>query len=293
MSSGNGPILVPIDFSEQSFIALSQSYNLARLTNSPIRLLHVIDQDFFSSITEGLLSQYNYGDTIKEDLQNRLDEIAVKIKQEQNIVAFTNLRTGKIYNEIIEESKDSSASLIVMGTMGSSTLMKKFMGSNASRVIREAECPVITIKGTEHRKGCDNILLPLDLTKETKEKVSKVIELARLYKSHVHIVTILESDDEFILKKLERQMEQVKEFVEGEDIPCSVAFSKSDNVAEGINEYAKQLNADLVVIMTQQELNFSDLFLGPKAQEVINLLDIPVLCIRPLKRKDLTEFVLS
>lgn len=293
MSSGNGPILVPIDFSEQSFIALSQSYNLARLTNSPIRLLHVIDQDFFSSITEGLLSQYNYGDTIKEDLQNRLDEIAVKIKQEQNIVAFTNLRTGKIYNEIIEESKDSSASLIVMGTMGSSTLMKKFMGSNASRVIREAECPVITIKGTEHRKGCDNILLPLDLTKETKEKVSKVIELARLYKSHVHIVTILESDDEFILKKLERQMEQVKEFVEGEDIPCSVAFSKSDNVAEGINEYAKQLNADLVVIMTQQELNFSDLFLGPKAQEVINLLDIPVLCIRPIKRKDLTEFVLS
>jgi|CXWJ01.1.fsa_nt_gi nucleotide-binding universal stress UspA family protein len=293
MSSGNGPILVPIDFSEQSFIALSQSYNLARLTNSPIRLLHVIDQDFFSSITEGLLSQYNYGDTIKEDLQNRLDEIAVKIKQEQNIVAVTNLRTGKIYNEIIEESKDSSASLIVMGTMGSSTLMKKFMGSNASRVIREAECPVITIKGTEHRKGCDNILLPLDLTKETKEKVSKVIELARLYKSHVHIVTILESDDEFILKKLERQMEQVKEFVEGEDIPCSVAFSKSDNVAEGINEYAKQLNADLVVIMTQQELNFSDLFLGPKAQEVINLLDIPVLCIRPIKRKDLTEFVLS
>lgn len=293
MGSGNGPILVPIDFSDQSFIALSQSYNLARLTNSYIRLLHVIDQDFFSSLTEGLFSQYNYGDTIKEDLQKRLDEIAVKIKQEQKIVAVTNLRTGKIYNEIIEESKDCDASIIVMGTMGSSTLMKKFLGSNASRVIREAECPVITIKGTEHRKGCDNILLPLDLTKETKEKVSKTIEIARLYKSHVHIVTILESDDEFIIKKLERQMEQVKEFVESENISCSTACIKNDDVAQGINDYAKEINADLVVIMTQQELNFSDLFLGPKAQEVINLLDIPVLCIRPVKRKDLTEFVLS
>lgn len=293
MSSENGPILVPLDFSPQSFIALSQSYNLARLTGTPIRLLHVIDQDFFSSLTEGLLSQYNYGDTIREDLQNKLDEIAVTIKTEQNIIATTNLRTGKIYHEIIEESVDCSASLIIMGTMGSSTLMKKFLGSNASRVIREAECPVITIKGTEHRKGCENILLPLDLTKETKEKVTKTIELARLYKSNIHIVTIIESDDEYILNKLERQMEQVKEFVEAAEIPCTTSCIRNDNVAEGINEYAKQVNADLVVIMTQQELNFTDLFLGPKAQEVINLIDIPVLCIRPVKRKDMTEFVLS
>lgn len=293
MSSENGPILVPLDFSSQSFIALSQSYNLARLTNSPLRLLHVIDQDFLSSLTEGFLSQYNYGDTIKEDLQNKLDEIAVKLKDEQNIIATTSVRTGKIYNEIIEESNDCNASLIIMGTMGSSTLVKKFLGSNASRVIREAECPVITIKGTAHRKGCENILLPLDLTKETKEKVNKTIELARLYKSHVHIVTILENDDEFIIKKLERQMDQVKEFVEAENIKCSTACIQNDEVAEGIHEYAKLVNADLVVIMTQQESNFTDLFLGSKAQELINLLDIPVLCIRPVKKKDLTEFVLS
>lgn len=293
MNSENGPILVPVDFSKQSFIALSQSYNLAKLTNSALRLIHVIDQDFFSSITENFLSEPNYADTLKDDLQNKLDQLAVKIKSEQGIAATSILRTGKIYHEIVEESSACNASLIIMGTMGSSTLMKKFLGSNASRVIREAQCPVITIRGTQHRIGCEHIVLPLDLTKETKEKVNKTIELSRLYKSHVHLVTIIEDNDEFIVKKLERQMDQVKAFFEKESIPCTTAFVENDNVAEGINEYAKKVNADLVVIMTQQEVDFTDLFLGSKAQEVINLLDIPVLCIRPVKRKDLTEFVLS
>ncbi|MBK7856975.1 MAG: universal stress protein [Bacteroidetes bacterium] len=86
-------------------------------------------------------------------MQNKLDEIAVKLKDEQNIIATTSVRTGKIYNEIIEESNDCNASLIIMGTMGSSTLVKKFLGSNASRVIREAECPVITIKVPHTAKG--------------------------------------------------------------------------------------------------------------------------------------------
>jgi nucleotide-binding universal stress UspA family protein len=293
MSSENGPILVPVDFSKQSFIALSQSYNLARLTNSSLRLIHVVDQDFFSSFTEGFLAESNYANSFKNDLQNKLDQLAVKIKTEEGIKATTILRTGKIYHEIVEESATCNASLIIMGTMGSSTLMKKFLGSNASRVLREAQCPVITIKGTEHRKGCDHIVLPLDLTKETKEKVNKAIELAQLYKSHVHLVTIVENNDEFIVRKLERQMEQVKDFFDAEKVPCTTAFVENENVAEGINEYAQKVNADLIVIMTQQEVDFTDLFLGSKAQEVINLLDIPVLCIRPVKRKDLTEFVLS
>ena len=46
MAALKNHILVPIDFSEQSFIALGQSYNLAKLTKATLTLIHVIDDSF-------------------------------------------------------------------------------------------------------------------------------------------------------------------------------------------------------------------------------------------------------
>ena len=57
-------------------------------------------------------------------------------------------------------------------------------------MVRESKHPVITIRGKVHRDGCKTILLPLDLTKETREKVNKAIELAKIFKRrhtyHLH-----------------------------------------------------------------------------------------------------------
>ena len=81
-------IISPIDFSEQSFIALSQTYNLARKTNCNIRLLHVIDQDFISHLTSGMFGNENYADQMRSDIQRRLDELSVKINKEENITTL-------------------------------------------------------------------------------------------------------------------------------------------------------------------------------------------------------------
>lgn len=293
MSTENRVILVPLDFSEQSLIALSQSYNLAKLTKSDLRLVHIIDQDFISGLAETILSKYNYEDQLRDDIQKKLEELSVKVKKEQGINTSINIRTGKIYHEIVEESNDIKASMIIMGTTGASTLKKKFLGSNAARVIKEALCPVITIKGHEHRPGCRHIVLPLDLTKETREKVDKCIELAKLFGSTIHIVSVLETDDEFIINKLTRQLEQVKSVVESFDVSYTGELIQANDVPLGIIEYAKKVNADLIVIMTQNESNITDLFIASAAQEVINNSDIPVLCLRPTVKSSIVEFVTS
>ena len=76
-----------------------------------------------------------------------------------------------MYEQIIDVAEMLSADLIVMGTNGTpQEVMKRVIGSNAERVVRSAHCPVITIKGKDHKNGCENIILPLDLEKQTKEK---------------------------------------------------------------------------------------------------------------------------
>ncbi len=293
MSASRTQILVPVDFGEQSQIALKQSFNLAKLTNAELTLVNVIDDDTISSVKDLMEKGYNIESQLRADMFNKLRDLASEIEKDTGLRVNISVRTGKIYEEIAELASEIDASMIIMGTQGPVGLKKRFLGSNASRVVRGAACPVITIKGKQHRPGCKHILLPLDLTKETKEKVNKAIEFARLFNSEIHIVTIVKSDDEFIMNKLTRQMEQVKAFIVDEGFPCTSEFIDGDEVAEEVIKAASSREADLIMIMTQQEVGWVDLFLAPSAMEIINLSEIPVLSIRPMSRKNTSEFVIS
>ncbi len=281
MSNFTNQILVPIDFSEQSLIALSQSYNLARLSRNDIVLIHVIDDTSYVPFL-----QKKEDKEAEKRIQSELQKLAEETTKAIGVKVSTLIRKGKVYEAIQEAAEELKCSFIVMGTNGS-VGFKKFIGSNALRVIREAPCPVITIKGKKHRAGCKNIVLPLDVTKQTKEKVRNAIEFASLFGSAIHLITVLNTDDEFIVNKLKRQMKQVHEHIREHNISCTLEFILGDDIAEEVIQYAEKNKSDLIMIMTQQEVNWTDLmFISSSAQEIINGTDIPVLSIRPLERKD-------
>lgn len=275
-------ILVPIDFSEQSQIALSQSYNLARLTKATLTLMHVMEETFHLPFFAA--KQFDKG--MEKKIYKELDKLGHEVMMKVGVKVEILVVRGKVYEEIEIAAKKLKCSFIVMGTNGSR--YKKFIGSNALRVIREAPCPVITIKGKKHRPGCKHIVLPLDMSKETKEKVTKAIEIAKLFGSIINLVTILTTDDEFIVNKLKRQMDQVHGFVMQHDVPCTVEYIPGSDISEEIIKYSKKIKADLIMIMTQQEMNWTNMFISSQAQEIINSSDIPVLSVRPVVRKNTT-----
>ena len=282
MAGFKNHILVPIDYSEQSIIALEQSYNLARLTKADLTLINVIEESFH-------LPFFNKPEDkgLEKKIKKELEKLASETMKKVNIRVDFIVSRGKVYEEINKAAKKLKSSFIIMGTNGSIGI-KKFIGSNTLRVIREAPCPVISIKGKKHRFGCRNIVLPLDLTKESREKITKSIEIATLFSSTIHLVTILNTDDEFIVKKLQRQMSQVHDFIKEHKIICTVEFIHNDDVTKSIVDYAKKIKADLLMIMTQEE-NWTDLmFISSSAQLIINSSDIPVLSIRPKEKKTST-----
>lgn len=286
-------IIVPVDFSEQSNIALSQSYNLARLTGSAITLLHVVDEDMFSSMLSMFTDKEKQMELLMTGVKVKMDDLAKDVHAKSGLEVEIRIEHGKIYEQVVKVAEELKANFIIMGTNGPTTLRKKFIGSNAVRVINEAHCPVITIKGKEHRSGCETIVLPLDLTKETKEKVGKCVEIAKFFNSQVKVVSVIETGDEFLINKLTRQMEQVVDFIRDNNITCEGELLHHKNVSETVIEYCTKVKADLLIIMTQQELQWNDFFIGTKSQYVINHCDIPVCSIRPLERRDTTEFVIS
>ncbi len=291
MIQSTNKILVPIDFSEQSMIALEQSYNLAKKYNAEITLLHVIEDG--SLISKFFTAKQH--DDLKAKVQKDLDIIATDVTKKTKTVVNTLVAKGSAYEKINEVAELINATMIVMGTNGEINLKKKFIGSNSLRVVRESKIPVITIRGKKHRKGIENIVLPLDLSKETREKVGMAVELSKLFNGAViHVVSVLITSDEFLVNKLSRQLGQVKSFLEKEGVECTAEIVKGvkgdDSLAENILEYAEKVEGDLIMIMTQQEIDFTKYFVGSSAQEIINSSFIPVLSIRPAFRKDKSFF---
>lgn len=285
-------IIVPIDFSEQSIIALSQTYNLARMSSADITLLHVIDEALFSSVLHLFSAKEDQEELLRLGIQVKLNDLANEARAKSGLEFKTRIEKGKIYEVVAAVATELNASFIVMGTSGETTIKKKFIGSNAIRVISDAPCPVITIKGKQHRTGCNIIVLPLDLSKETKEKVTKCVEIARFFNSTVKVMSVIDTEDEFLVNKLERQMDQVVEFIANHQINCTGEFYKHKDISEGVIEYSEKINADLIIIMTQKESDWT-VFVSTESQQIINNCEIPVCSIRPIERKDTTEYVIT
>ncbi len=280
MKHPNKKILVPIDFSSQSFIGLEQAYNLAKINNAQISLLHVINE-------AGPLWSI-YSDEEKQDItdkmRNKIFEFAHKLIKDENFKLQVLIRKGKLCDTILRISETQDFDFIVMGTSTADNIKKKIIGSNALRVVSEAYCPVITIKGKHFRAECNNIILPLDLTKETKEKVTNALHFARLFNAKIFVVSIVPMEDELLLKKLNTQLKQVEDFLTNANVECSSELirCKDESRAECLINYIHEKKGDLIIITThQQPFGIFKYFLGSFAQEIIHGVDIPVMSIVP------------
>jgi nucleotide-binding universal stress UspA family protein len=169
-----------------------------------------------------------------------------------------------------------------MGTHGVSGFEEFFIGSNAFRVVTEATCPVLSVQKHSIKPGFNRILLPIDSSSSSLEKVRYAAEIAKKYNSTILILGILSVADDDAAAKLEIRLEQVEEFLDKKDVNFESSVVEGENLASISLKQAKKLKADLICIMTEQEENLTGLFLGPYAQQVVNHSKIPVLSIKPL-----------
>ncbi|TAL58658.1 MAG: universal stress protein [Bacteroidetes bacterium] len=264
MSKSN--ILVPMDFSEQSIIALGQSYNLARYTGSTITLLHINDGK-------------------EQNAKAKLDKLAVDVSAESGLPVDVMIVKGDTYDQVLKTAEKLEAIVIVVGFNPPSKWVIK--------LIKKSPCPVLTIKGKNHRNGCENIVLPLDLTKETREKVVKAIEFAKFFKSTIRVISVRLIADRKHENKLIAYSHQVQRFIKSKNVPCTIKTLEGTDVAKLVINYADEENADLIMIMSMGEQTIKEFFVGTTAQKIVSLSEIPVLSIRPTKRKGTAGSVLG
>lgn len=265
-----GTLLIPIDFTEQSILAIKQAYNLAKYTHSRIVLLHTYEK-------------------VGEERYEELKAITKQTEAESGVpTEFTNVK-GDIYSEVPRIAEEINATLVIVG-LESQMSAKNIIGSSASKMIRECTVPVISIRGKEHKDGCENILLPLDLSRESREKVDVAVQFANYFGASIRILGVFSLSDAAYENQLLAYSHQVKQYIKGKGISCSNKSIASDSVAETIVEYANKIESDLIVIMNKPNLSIKEFFSGTEAQKVVDISNLPVMTINPSKKESVTHF---
>ncbi len=282
-------ILVPVGFSEQSLAALKQACLIAKIKKSEVIILSVIEEQ---SKISGLLID-NPFEEIRSKVKDKLDEISEMHSSKFSIKVDSMVASGKIYEQIVEVSSMINANLIVMGTNGSPKgVIKKFIGSNAERVVRLSNIPVITIKENTSTENFDNIILPLDLGKETKEKVTFAIEYARYWNSTIRIVSVFLKDNTNEKNILIKNLNQVSNFISNAGVKCTselIEGEKKQSLGDFVINYEKKFDSDLIIIMTKKEELALSNNLSVTARYIIHNSKIPVMSIKPKPRKFITS----
>lgn len=140
-------ILAAVDFSEVSVGALETALNLAGSLRAEIRVLHVVPEPVAALPLEG-------GAMYVEDVAPRLlnqarEDLARFLEDHASSAAglHFDVKAGEPAAEINRDAHDWRADLIVLGTHGRSGISHLLMGSVAERVLREANVPVLCIRG--------------------------------------------------------------------------------------------------------------------------------------------------
>ncbi len=269
-------LLVATDFSKNSLHVLEYAIMFANKLEASIHLVWVdnssLEDSLIDTIEEGLrIEKKNYLQKVVSDYKSKVPGEKLQY----------HLKKGKVYQEISKTARQLKADIIFTGTHGVTGFEQYWIGSNAYRIMTSAPCPVITVRGDYHfENGIGTILLPLDSSLETKQKLPFTVELARQFNATIHLLKVYNSPISVIRKRIDSFGREAEKCINDKNITYKIESIEAVNVAASILEYVDKNGIDLITIMTEQNITTANKFLGPYAQQLINGAKVPVLSLR-------------
>jgi len=142
-------ILVPVDFSTPSELALDEAATLAAQFQAQIDLLHVWELPALvgpQDVYIGAALPPTIVESVKRNAEQTIEEFAARARARGVPVRDARALPGKAYELILEEAERGAYDLIVLGTHGRKSWSRWLLGSVAERVVRRATCPVLVAR---------------------------------------------------------------------------------------------------------------------------------------------------
>jgi nucleotide-binding universal stress UspA family protein len=275
-------LLVAVDFSKCSQKALHYAAGWSLRYKSEICLLHVMND----VIPLNDILQQSQADELNKTIEQNLRDFIKDIFDERTPVEIL-VEKGKVYQKITETANSRNAGIIFIGSNGSSDKHSNYLGSNTMRTMRTCNLPVMVVSQNSKNEPVENIVFPVDLSKDFFKKLLWADTFKVLNKDiRIHLISVLKDHDEFNVNRMALQLSNAKEELEklgvkhtAEMIKCGIS---NDSISEVVADYSEKLEADMIFILTQAESSYTPFYVSSLLQEIIALAKVPVMAINPV-----------
>lgn len=273
-------ILVPIDFSEHSEYALETAATIAKKHGSEIFVLHMLELSnaIYTASSDSLNEEaVFYLKLAEKKMHTFLDRNFL-----EGIAVTPIVKHFKVFKEINDVIDAHDINLVVMGSHGASGVKEVIVGSNAEKVVRYAEVPVLIVKHNPILLEFDTAIFASDFSDEAIEAYLKAKSTFNKLNSEMHILYVNTPDNGFkssteidilmtkFLKKADGNLENL----------TNVHVVSDYSVERGILNFANNIGADLVAVATHGRRGLSHFFEGSISEDIANHSTLPVMTFK-------------
>ena len=302
-------IVVPIDFSSESFRVLDYAVAVAEQFGAVLHPVHVRSHHEAMAIERARNIIGNYQDGIWY-LQDRLADIERKHRL-KFAPEHCHIFSGRPFEEICRLARQIDADLIILGSRGHSGLKRVLLGSTAERIVRYASCPVLVPRGQRFRGAMElaervrlnlrNVLVPVDFSDCSVAAVNYGVFLAKKFNAAMRLLNAVDLNVNFVVQSrisgalaavlkaeqllAENQMNRFKTM----HIPANVSCETQVLIGSPVDEicaYSRRREIDLVAISTHGRTGVQHALMGSVAERVVRHAECPVLVVpAPMQRR--------
>ncbi len=270
-------VLIPTDFSESARAAFDYGYQLVN-HHDDLEMILLNSYEMPKVGASGGVMMNLESAMAKEserDLSIELKKLKAKYP---NLNISCVSRYGTLENSISRTCNELIVNFVVMGTHGASGLKKALIGSNTQSVIENVSIPVISVPRNWIYRPIKNIVYATDLQRlENAEILKPICALAEEANATIHIVYVAKSHSEIDLEK-EVEKLPLNNYFSGRERKFNVI--ESHNVADGVDSYVKEIDADIVVMIPKEASFWESLFKRSVTEQLAFQSKIPLLSLR-------------
>lgn len=284
-------ILVPTDFSETANHALEVAAQLAQKHNSKLIVLHMLE------IPLHILPNVELTNDVQPELRSNQDDLpqalfymklAEKRFAELAELPFLNgieyevaVQNHLDFKGIIDSAHKYNADLIVMGSHGTTAIKEVFVGSNTEKVVRTSEIPVLVIKSKNEHFSVKNFVFATNWEDNSKKSINEAYKLSKTLGAKMTILHVNTPGHSFLnTKEINEKFEAFfrESTIQANDVITSLYADRS--IEEGILNFCKETNADLIGVSTHGRKGLSHFFNQNISEDVANHSEIPVVTFK-------------
>ena len=272
-------ILVPVDFSVQAKYAAKVASDIARLTNSKIFLLHMLE------LPTGVVDPSSFGNTnnaptallFLKRAYEKFEDFK-KLPFFEGVEIEDSVQFHKAYDGIIDESKKQHIDLIVMGSKGISGLEEMLVGSNTEKVVRNSDVPVLVIKREAENFKIENIVFASNFEEKSKVAFQKILNFASLFNAKLHLLKINTIHN---FETTKESSDAIRNFINEFDLGDYTLNIYNDvSVEIGVLNFSNVIDADVILLNTSGRRGLAHLFTSSIGEDLANHAKLPVITFK-------------